>query len=87
MSKNEWITDRIVKMVETASENSLHLSTGEPAFGTPLVGFSMGDDPLYAFQNFGLKVNSCGLCQTGVPCESKIPVREALPGGDNVSNR
>ncbi len=29
---------------------------------------------VYAEEKFNIRVNSCGLCQTGVPCESKIPV-------------
>ena len=54
------------------------------AFGTPFVGFSRGDDPLYAFYKDHIDPNFyrlpsewlksvCGLCQTGVPCESCIP--------------
>ncbi len=26
------------------------------------------------------KCPSCGLCQTGVPCESKVPVKEQILG-------
>jgi len=29
----------------------------------------------YTEANFALKANACGLCQTGVPCESGIPVK------------
>ena len=31
--------------------------------------------PYAASRQTGVKVNSCGLCQTGVPCESAIPVK------------
>ena len=34
----------------------------------------------YALEKFDLKANSCGLCQTGVPCESRIPVRKKATG-------
>jgi epoxyqueuosine reductase len=34
----------------------------------------------YALKKFGLQTNSCGLCQTGVPCESRIPVRRKAAG-------
>jgi epoxyqueuosine reductase len=30
----------------------------------------------YALEKFDLQTNSCGLCQTGVPCESRVPVRK-----------
>jgi epoxyqueuosine reductase QueG len=32
----------------------------------------------YVTYNFGFKGYGCGLCQTGVPCESKIPTNEDL---------
>ncbi len=32
----------------------------------------------YIKSNFGLEIYSCGLCQTGVPCESKIPVENDI---------
>ena len=31
----------------------------------------------YVLSTFGLEAYGCGLCQTGVPCESGIPVRES----------
>lgn len=37
----------------------------------------------YAQAHYGFASYGCGLCQTGVPCESRIPVREknpAVPG-------
>jgi epoxyqueuosine reductase len=30
----------------------------------------------YARTNYGLEINVCGLCQTGVPCQSGIPKRK-----------
>ncbi len=30
----------------------------------------------YVRNNFGIETDVCGLCQTAVPCESKIPVKE-----------
>ena len=32
----------------------------------------------YVTNELGFKGYGCGLCQTGVPCESKIPTREDL---------
>jgi epoxyqueuosine reductase len=34
----------------------------------------------YTEEKFNLKTNSCGLCQTGVPCESRVPVRKKAAG-------
>lgn len=34
----------------------------------------------YSRQNFGFQSYACGLCQTGVPCESRIPTRRVLRG-------
>jgi len=31
--------------------------------------------PFVEYKQLGVRVNSCGLCQTGVPCESSIPVK------------
>jgi epoxyqueuosine reductase QueG len=30
----------------------------------------------YSKERFGIETYACGLCQTGVPCESRIPVKE-----------
>jgi epoxyqueuosine reductase len=30
----------------------------------------------YAISHFGIEAYGCGLCQTGVPCESKIPLKK-----------
>ncbi len=35
----------------------------------------------YIKERYGLNIYGCGLCQTGVPCESKIPGRKARPRG------
>jgi len=43
----EWMTSRIVAFA-SGSENSLGKAEDEPAWGKPLVGFSRGDDPLWA---------------------------------------
>jgi epoxyqueuosine reductase QueG len=32
----------------------------------------------YIVEHFGFEGYACGLCQTGVPCESKIPVKSDL---------
>jgi epoxyqueuosine reductase len=34
----------------------------------------------YARTNYGLDINVCGLCQTGVPCQSGIPKRKMNDG-------
>jgi epoxyqueuosine reductase len=43
-----WLTTVIQDFAEDASENSLQGAVTERAFERPLVGFSRGDDPLYA---------------------------------------
>ncbi|MBW2042627.1 MAG: epoxyqueuosine reductase [Deltaproteobacteria bacterium] len=43
-----WIVRMIEETVAASPENTLALSTGEPAFDRPLVGFSSGADSLYA---------------------------------------
>ena len=43
----DWIRETITKFIETSKENTLQNETNEKAFGSPLVGFSKGDDPLY----------------------------------------
>jgi ferredoxin len=43
-----WIESFIKQYVATDPENSLKNDTGEPAWDEPLVGFSRGDDPLWA---------------------------------------
>ena len=32
----------------------------------------------YVTSHFGFEAYACGLCQTGVPCESRIPLPDAL---------
>jgi hypothetical protein len=36
--------------------------------------------PKYIRSHYGFKGRGCGLCQTGVPCESKIPTRQDVEG-------
>jgi hypothetical protein len=31
----------------------------------------------YAEAHYGFAGKGCGLCQTGIPCESRIPLRKA----------
>ena len=45
---NEWISQSILSFVETSSENTLG-RFNEKAWEKPLVGFSRGDDELYAY--------------------------------------
>lgn len=47
MSLEQFLKDSIRKFVAESPRNSLGLDTGEPAFDTPLVGYSGGADPLY----------------------------------------
>jgi epoxyqueuosine reductase QueG len=42
-----WTADIIRDFIEKSPENTLQNEADEKAFGTPLVGFSKGDDPLY----------------------------------------
>jgi epoxyqueuosine reductase len=48
MNRAEWIKSVIEEGV-LGKENSLMNSACEPAWETPLIGFSRGDDPLWAF--------------------------------------
>lgn len=34
----------------------------------------------YTEQNTGLLIDNCGLCQTGIPCETKIPLKNETKG-------
>lgn len=43
----DWITDIIRDFVDHCAENNLGNGTAEKSWGTPLTGFSVGDDPLY----------------------------------------
>jgi epoxyqueuosine reductase QueG len=45
----QWLEDAIVRFVDSSMENSLRMPQLEKAWDTPLVGFSRGDDDLYAF--------------------------------------
>lgn len=44
---SEWIEGVIRGCIENSKENTLQHRDGWKAFGTPLVGFSSGDDPLW----------------------------------------
>lgn len=46
---NEWITKSIITFVEESPENTLGGGYNEKAWGSPIVGFSKGDDSLYSF--------------------------------------
>jgi hypothetical protein len=73
------ITRLIQEFAAESPTNSLKNAENEKAWDEPLVGFSRGDDPLYqkyAEIHFGFHGYGCGFCQTGVPCESRIPVRK-----------
>ena len=43
----EWIAEEIRRHVAESPENRLSADSEEPAFNTPLVGFSSGADPIY----------------------------------------
>jgi epoxyqueuosine reductase len=43
----DWIKGVITTFIDHSPENNLGAEMQEKAFGTPLVGFSAGDDPLY----------------------------------------
>jgi hypothetical protein len=82
------LSQQILSMIRTfldePNENTLWQNPGELAWAHPLVGFSQGSDPLwnslkvipYIQSNYGFDGYSCGLCQTCVPCESKIPLND-----------
>jgi epoxyqueuosine reductase len=42
-----WVEESIKSFVKNSPENCLNNGGDEPAWDTPLVGFSRGDDPLY----------------------------------------
>jgi len=42
-----WAEGVIIKFIDRSPENTLQAPFNEPAFDTPLVGFSSGSDPLY----------------------------------------
>ncbi|MTI66776.1 MAG: epoxyqueuosine reductase [Firmicutes bacterium] len=46
---NKWITKSIIDFVNESKENTLDKNLNEKAWGSPLVGFSRGDDKLYSF--------------------------------------
>jgi epoxyqueuosine reductase len=42
-----WVEESIKSFVKNSPDNSLQNGENEPAWDTPVVGFSRGDDPLY----------------------------------------
>jgi len=44
-----WIEEIIKSFINECPENSLGYQTGEKAWAEPLIGFSVGNDPLYDF--------------------------------------
>jgi hypothetical protein len=42
-----WVEESIKSFVKNSPDNSLQNGENEPAWDTPIVGFSRGDDPLY----------------------------------------
>jgi len=46
---NLWVTELIKSYVDESTENTLGGRFAERAWGSPLVGFSRGDDALYSF--------------------------------------
>jgi hypothetical protein len=82
-----WIISLIEDFIGQSPENTLRNAAQEKAFEDPLVGFSSGAYPLYekhtkktaavhVKEHYGFEGFGCGLCRTGVPCESLIPVRQ-----------
>ena len=45
---SEWLEKKLVDFVKNSPENSLKNDNNDPAWDTPLVGFSRGDDALFA---------------------------------------
>jgi len=42
-----WIEDLITDFIDDSPENTLQNAANEKAFGSPLIGFARGDDPLF----------------------------------------
>jgi hypothetical protein len=86
-SLGAWIISSIKDFIGQSSENTIQNAAQEKAFENPLVRFSSGADPLcekhtkktaavYVKDHYGFEGFGCDLCQTGVPRESLIPVRQ-----------
>lgn len=45
---SKWIEDAIKGFINNSTDNTLKNKENDKAFETPLIGFSRGDDPLYA---------------------------------------
>ncbi len=73
--RSAWLIDVIRKYARTA-ENSLHNVGAISKDGhdknicRPYTSIQGRE---YSVRNFDIDTTPCGLCQTGVPCESKIP--------------
>ena len=62
----EWFIRTLSEKILNHPENAMEYPFfDEPIFDQPLVGFVRGNDPIFIY--------GCGLCATGVPCESGIP--------------
>jgi len=66
-----WIRGVIAGLLADRGENTLGNVVWEPAWGHPL-----------GFEGYG-----CGLCQTDVPCESKIPTPEDVEATSGRDSR
>ena len=49
--------------------------------------YSFGAAKQYSKNHFGIDEYGCGLCQTGVPCESQNPVHVPVKEKDPVKNK
>ena len=45
-----------------------------------------GTVPEAVAESYGIRATGCGLCQTGVPCEGRIPKGVGSPGSGNINN-
>ncbi len=84
-----WITGLVKRFLTESPRNNLHNKNGGPAWDEALVGFASGADPLfqeykeYVKKTYNYEGYGCGLCQVGVPCETRIPVRKARKAYEN----
>ena len=71
MITKEEIRKLVEDFVDTSPVNRMGEAFGEEKMlNHPLAGFANGADPI--FREYKAR-NGCGFCQTGVPCESRIP--------------
>ena len=66
-----WI-EKSIKDFAASVENSLRNEENEIAWGEP----RKGPVVRHARDAYGIEAYGCGLCQTKIPCESGIPVKE-----------